>query len=63
MVSGWVWVFFPYSIYLAGGRIYSDALTCLIATLLWLQTVRLEQSRTTRDWLLWGLLWGCCMAW
>ncbi len=58
LVAGWVWVFFPYSIYLAGGRIYSDALTCLIATLLWLQTVRLEQSRTTRDWLLWGLLWG-----
>jgi 4-amino-4-deoxy-L-arabinose transferase-like glycosyltransferase len=59
LVAGWAWVFFPYSIYLAGGRIYSDTLTCLIATLLWLQTVRLEQSRALRDWFLWGLLWGC----
>ncbi len=58
MVAGWAWVFFPYSIYLAGGRIYSDALTCLIASLLWLQTIRLEQSRAIRDWLVWGLLWG-----
>ncbi len=58
LVSGWAWVFFPYSIYLAGGRIYSDALTCLIATLLWLQTLRLERSRNVRDWLVWGALWG-----
>lgn len=57
-VAGWAWAFFPYSIYLAGGRIYSDTLTCLIASLLWLQTIRLEQSRATRDWLVWGLLWG-----
>lgn len=58
LVSGWAWVFFPYSIYLAGGRIYSDALTCLIGTLLWLQTLRLERSRNVRDWLVWGALWG-----
>ena len=32
LVAGWAWAFFPYSIYLAGGRIYSDTLTCLIAT-------------------------------
>ncbi len=58
LVAGWAWVFFPYSIYLSGGRIYSDALTCLIASLLWLQTLRLEQSRALRDWLVWGALWG-----
>ncbi len=57
-LAGWVWVFFPYSIYLASGRIYSDTLACLIATTLLLQTVRLEKSRSTGDWLLWGLLWG-----
>ena len=44
MVAGWAWVFFPYSIYLAGGRIYSDALTCLIASLLWLQTIRWSRA-------------------
>lgn len=58
LVSGWTWAFFPYSIYLAGGRIYSDALTCLIAALLWLQTLRLKDSSTIRDWLVWGALWG-----
>ena len=57
-VSGWAWAFFPYSIYLASGRIYSDSLTCLIASLLWLQTLRVEKSRVIGDWLLWGLLWG-----
>ena len=58
IVAGWLWVFFPYSIYLSGGRIYSDTLACLIASLLWLQTIRLKDSRATLDWLLWGLLWG-----
>ena len=58
LVAGWAWVFFPYSIYLAGGRIYSDTLACLIASLLWLQTLRLERSRALLDWLLWGALWG-----
>ncbi|MGA7459870.1 MAG: glycosyltransferase family 39 protein [Candidatus Korobacteraceae bacterium] len=58
VIAGWSWVFFPYSIYLSGGRIYSDTLTCLIASLLWLQTARLRDSRKTGDWLLWGALWG-----
>ena len=57
-IAGWVWVFFPYSIYLSGGRIYSDTLTCLIASLLWLQTIRLPGSSTKADWVLWGALWG-----
>lgn len=57
-IAGWVWVFFPYSIYLSGGRIYSDTLTCLIASWLWLQTIRLRDSSTMSDWLLWGALWG-----
>ncbi len=58
VIAGWTWVFFPYSIYLSGGRIYSDTFTCLIASLLWLQTIRLKDSRATVDWLLWGALWG-----
>lgn len=58
VIASWVWAFFPYSIYLSGGRIYSDTLACLIASLLWLQTMRLKDSRTTTDWLLWGALWG-----
>ncbi|HLI62831.1 MAG TPA: glycosyltransferase family 39 protein [Terriglobales bacterium] len=57
-VSAWVWVFFPYSIYLAGGRIYSDTLTCLVAATVWLQTIRLVESRRTADWVIWGALWG-----
>ena len=58
LVAGWAWVFFPYSIYLAGGRIYSDALTCLVASLLWLQTLRLEKSRALGIGWFGELLWG-----
>lgn len=58
VIAGWIWVFFPFSIYLSGGRIYSDTLTCLIASLLWWQTVRLRDSHALKDWLLWGALWG-----
>jgi 4-amino-4-deoxy-L-arabinose transferase-like glycosyltransferase len=58
LVAGWAWVFFPYSIYLAGGRIYSDTLTCMVAAFLWLETVGLEEGSSIGDWLLWGALWG-----
>jgi len=58
LVAGWAWVFFPYSIYLSGGRIYSDTLTCLLATLLWLQTIRLKTSSSISDWLLFGVIAG-----
>ena len=58
VVTGWVWAFFPYSIYLSAGRIWADTLTCMIASFIWLQTIRLDDSRVTGDWLLWGALWA-----
>ena len=56
--AGWTWALFPYSIYLAGARIWGDTLTCMMASFLLWQTLRLEKSDTTREWLLWGALWG-----
>lgn len=57
-LAGWMWVFFPYSIYLSAGRIWENTLTCMVASFIWLQTLRLVESRKNRDWILWGALWG-----
>lgn len=57
-VAAWTWVLFPYSIDCSAERFWSDTLTCLAATFLWWQTLRLEKSREFSDWLLWGALAG-----
>src|SRR5262249_28407768 len=56
--AGWVWVFFPYAIYLPAGRVWSHALDALLlATLFWL-SLRLAQRGTTGAWAIYGLAWG-----
>ena len=57
-VAGWVWALFPYSIYLSIGTIWENTLTALLGSTVFLQTLRLESGRRTRDWVLWALLWG-----
>ena len=56
--AGWFWVFFPYSIYLAGGRIWSNSLAAFFMALLLWQTVRLSRESPNRAWLAYGLTWG-----
>lgn len=56
--AGWTWAFFPFSIYLASGRMWVDTLTCFTACLILLQTLRLADKSAWHDWLLWGGLWG-----
>jgi 4-amino-4-deoxy-L-arabinose transferase-like glycosyltransferase len=56
--AGWIWVFFPYSIYLAGGRIWSNSLAALFMALVLWQTVRLSRNIAAREWLIYGLTWG-----
>lgn len=58
IVTGWTWALFPYSIYLSAGRIWEFTLTCMIASFIWLQTLRLQESQKIMEWLLWGGLWG-----
>lgn len=58
LVSGWVWAFFPYAIELSAERIWENTLSCLVASCLWLQTVRLLETGSKKNWLIWGGLWG-----
>lgn len=64
-VAAWVWTLLPYSIYVAGERIWENTLTTLFAAcLLWL--TYLVDSGEPEDgpgqdygrWLGWGALWG-----
>ena len=57
-ISAWVWTCLPYSIYVAGERIWENTLTTLLAAcLIWLTYV-VEEEGTYRLWLLWAALWG-----
>ncbi len=56
--SGWVWVFFPYSIYLSGGRIWENTLTAFLMSCIFLQTLRLVEQASIGRWIAWGALWG-----
>jgi 4-amino-4-deoxy-L-arabinose transferase-like glycosyltransferase len=65
-ISAWVWTLLPYSIYLAGERIWENTLTTLLAAcLLWATYVvndseANDNSRAAnyRPWLLWAALWA-----
>ncbi|GAC1636122.1 MAG: hypothetical protein NVS9B14_14350 [Candidatus Acidiferrum sp.] len=56
--AGWIWVFFPYSIYLAGGRIWSNSLAAFFLALIVWQTTRLTRASSIRAWLAYGSTWG-----
>jgi len=56
--AGWIWVVFPYSIYLSAGRIWENTLTAFLMSAIFLQTLRVEERPTMPRWLAWGTLWG-----
>lgn len=64
-ISAWAWTFLPYSIYVAGERIWENTLTTLLAAcLLWL-TYAVENGADAEPhatsyhlWLLWAALWA-----
>jgi 4-amino-4-deoxy-L-arabinose transferase-like glycosyltransferase len=57
-LAGWIWVCFPYAIWVAAGRIWENALTTLLlTTLVWLSLV-LDERADTKPWLGFGVLWG-----
>jgi 4-amino-4-deoxy-L-arabinose transferase-like glycosyltransferase len=58
MWAGWIWAFFPYSIYFSAEWIWETCLTTLLLSLLFLITLHLERSRRVGPWLGYGLLWG-----
>jgi len=57
-LAGWIWVFFPYAIWVAAGRIWENALTTLLLSLLVWFTLALDTGRRTGRWIAYGLLWG-----
>jgi 4-amino-4-deoxy-L-arabinose transferase-like glycosyltransferase len=58
VISGWLWVFFPYSIAIAETTVWETILTTLLVALLLLYTLKLEDSAGIKAWLGYGLLWG-----
>jgi 4-amino-4-deoxy-L-arabinose transferase-like glycosyltransferase len=56
--AGWIWVFFPYSIYLSTGRIWNHALAALLLALLFWFSLSLTSEATLVRWLGYGVVWG-----
>ena len=56
--AGWVWAFFPYSIYLAACWVWETSLTTLLFTWLFLLTLWIARGMRLRVWAGYGLLWG-----
>src|SRR5215475_14696752 len=56
--AGWVWALFPYAIDFAACRVWSDCLNTLLFSLLFLVAIRLEDMKSHKAWLGYGLLAG-----
>lgn len=58
ILAGWLWALYPYSIYCTARSIWETNLSVLLMSTLFWMTLRLEQGRSTRAWLGYGVLWG-----
>ena len=59
--TAWMWALFPNAVIIPFEWIWDTSLSALlVAALLW-ATLVLAESRRTRDWCLYGLLWGFAM--
>jgi len=56
--AAWVWAFFPYAIDFAAERVWGDCLNALLLSIIFLITLRLQQTNSNAKWLLFGLLSG-----
>jgi hypothetical protein len=56
--AAWFWAIFPNAIMIPYEWIWDTCLTALLSALLFWLTLELAESQRTRDWLLYGLLWG-----
>lgn len=57
--SGWLWAFFPYSIYFPEDRIWATWLATLLLCILFLLILRFEKNPPgLRGWIGFGALWG-----
>lgn len=57
-LAGWLWVFFPYAIFLSAGLVWGHTLDALLmATAFWL-TFRLRTENAWGLWSFYGVVWG-----
>src|SRR6266702_2165835 len=56
--AGWLWVFFPFSIFYAAGYVWGFCLDTLVMTLVLWCTLAMERRNGLRAWGSYGLLWG-----
>ncbi len=56
--AGWLWVFFPFSIFYAAGYVWGSCLDTLMMTLVLWCTLAMEPRNGLRAWGSYGLLWG-----
>ncbi len=57
-LAGWVWVFFPYSIYFSADFIWPTTLATLLLSVAFLMALRLEGSGNAREWAWFGATAG-----
>ena len=57
-LAAWLWVFFPSAIVMPFQWIWETSLSALLAGVILWATLALVESRRTRDWCAYGLLWG-----
>ncbi len=56
--AGWLWVFFPFSIFYAAGYVWGFCLDTLMMTLVLWYTLAMERRNGLGAWGSYGLLWG-----
>jgi 4-amino-4-deoxy-L-arabinose transferase-like glycosyltransferase len=56
--AGWMWAMFPYAIDFSSSRVWADCLNTLLFSLLFLIALHMEEVKSLRAWLGFGLLAG-----
>lgn len=57
-LSGWIWVFFPYSVNFSASRVWGFCLDTLFLMLVVWATFEIAEQSKPALWLLYGILWG-----
>lgn len=56
--AAWTWAVFPYLIYWPVRVVWEASFTTFLLTLILWLTIRMADGARTRDWIIYGLLWG-----
>ena len=56
--SGWIWAFFPYSVFWSVTWVWETSLSAFLLSLVFLLTLRMEGDTRLRSWFLYGAVWA-----